>query len=407
MARTLTPQDAHTIMNSLVSQATGKAAITATDTSSFVSAGETVLATGVENTMNALSLVILRTMVASRPYQAKLGLINAIDTGVYSHRLRKVSFLEKPALAAGDWNTQTYTNLADGYDNGSNSSNSAASMWEQHQAVPLEMNFAGSSVWQDCITRYEYQIQQAFRDEASFNAFVAGMLTEKGNDIESQKEAFNRMALLNFMAGLKDLGGDRAINLTSAFNTYFGTSYTTAQLQTTYLKEFLEYMTSELKILSDRLTVRSDAYHWGPTRQDGLKLYRHTPKSKQKLMLYTPLIERAKAMVLPEIFNDSYLSITNYEPISFWQSFDSPAGIKITPAIMGSNGVQTSGTAVSLDCVVGLLFDTDALMVDYQLDRVATTPLEARKHYTNTWYSMARNAINDFSENAVLLYMAD
>ncbi|MBQ8034768.1 MAG: hypothetical protein IJ267_06520, partial [Bacteroidales bacterium] len=70
MARILTPQDAHEIMNALVQQATGQSALAVTDTSSFVSAGESVMATGVENTLNALSLVLLRNMIAVRPYQA-------------------------------------------------------------------------------------------------------------------------------------------------------------------------------------------------------------------------------------------------------------------------------------------------------------------------------------------------
>lgn len=88
MARTLTPVDAHNIMNALVKQATGQQAITAVDTSSFVSAGELVLATGVENTLNALSMVIGRTLMAVRPYRAKLMLINALNTNAYTTRLR-------------------------------------------------------------------------------------------------------------------------------------------------------------------------------------------------------------------------------------------------------------------------------------------------------------------------------
>ena len=68
---------------------------------------------------------------------------------------------------------------------------------------------------------------------------------------------------------------------------------------------------------------------------------------------------------------------------------------------------QTAGSAVSLDYVVGLLFDEDALITDYQLDSVDTTPFEARKHFANTWYSFARNIISDPTENAILYYMAD
>ena len=176
MARTLTPQDAYAIMNELVHEATGASSLSAVDTSSFVSCGETVLATGMENTLNALSLVLGRTLMAVRPYSGKLNIINAIDTGAYSHRLRKISFYSRDALPAGDWNTNLYANLYDGYDNGTNgatgstpATNSTPSMWIQNQPVPLEVNFAGSSVWQDSTTVYEYQVKQAFRDEASFN----------------------------------------------------------------------------------------------------------------------------------------------------------------------------------------------------------------------------------------------
>lgn len=411
MARTLTPQDAHQLINAVVKQATGQSSLIATDTSSFVSVGEQLLASGVENTLNALSLVLLRTMIAVRPYKAKFGLINAVDTGAYSHRLRKISYLSDEALPAGDWNTQLFTNLADGFDNGSNPSagtpQSTASMWEQHPPFPIELNFAGSSVWQDAITRYEYQVKQAFRDEQSFNAFVAGFLTEKGNDIESQKEAFARLTVLNYMAGLYDLGGDRAVNLTAAFNTYFGTSYTTQQLLTTYQEDFFRFLVSEIRLLSDRLTHRTSSYHWSPTRTDGKVILRHTPKDRQKLMLLNPILERARTFVMPGVFNQDYLKVDNYEGVDYWQSFGSPSAISITPGVIDSTGAQVQGNAVALDNVIGILFDEDALMVDFQLDSAATTPLEARKRYTTTWYSMARNAINDYSENAVLLYMAD
>lgn len=407
MARILTPQDAHQIMNALAQQATGQSALAVTDTSSFVSAGEAVMATGVENTLNALSLVLLRNMIAVRPYQAKFANINNINTGVYAHRLRKISYLSDPALPAGDWNTQLYTNLEEGFDNGRNGTSSTASMWEQHPATPLEMNFAGSSVWQDAITRYEYQVKQAFRDESTFNEFVAGFMTEKGNAIERQKEAFSRMTVLNFMAGLFDLGGDRALNLTPLINQKIGGTYTTEQILTQHYDDFVKTLVATLKTLSDRLTESTVNYHWTPTRTDGKVLLRHTPKDRQKLMLYQPMMNDAAARVMPEIFNDEYLKIENYEGVNYWQSFNTPAAINITPAVIGTNGVQVSGNPVNLTNVVGLLFDEDALMVDFQLDAAATTPLEARKHYSTVWYSMARNAINDFSENAILFYMAD
>ena len=87
----------------------------------------------------------------------------------------------------------------------------------------MEFNFAGRNTWQDCSTIPEIQLQQAFRSEADFSDFVTGYMMERANDLESQKEAYNRMTLLNYMAGIYDMSSDMpgsAVNLTTAFNIF-------------------------------------------------------------------------------------------------------------------------------------------------------------------------------------------
>lgn len=425
MANALTPVDAHAIINELVKEATGQASITAVDTSSFVAAAELVLATGVENTLNALSLVLGRTLMAVRPYNAKLAILNQLNSNGYAARLRKISFYSRDALPAGDVNTDLYTNLADGYDNGTNgatgstpATNSTPSMWVQNQPIPLECNFSSIDVYQDSTTVYEYQLKQAFRDEASFNAFVAGILTEKGNDIESQKEAFNRMTLLNHIAAVLDAGATESkVNLTSAFNTYYGltgaSAYTTAELLTTHFKEFLEFFIATFKEISDRMTYRSTLYHVAPTKS-GHYLLRHTPKDKQRLIMYNPFWIKAQAMIMPEIFNDQYLQPPQFESVLYWQSINAGSGIEIYPAVTDFDSTHTStygtkikGSKVDEDYILGVLFDADAIMTDFQLERTDTTVLESRRHYRNIWFTYHKGAISDLTENCVVFYMAD
>ena len=149
-ARTLTPVDCYALINAIAKEATGQQALLqAQDTSSFVSVGETILRTGTENTLNAISVVLGRTFMAVRPYKAKLAIINALNSGLFTDRMRKISYYSREAQASGAFNTNLYTNHAMGYDNGSNSGNSVASMWEQNQPVPLELNFGGRSVWDE------------------------------------------------------------------------------------------------------------------------------------------------------------------------------------------------------------------------------------------------------------------
>lgn len=409
MPRNLTQTDAHAIMTELVKQATGRNNFAVVDTSSFVSAGEQLMASGYENVMNAISLLIGRTLIAARPYSGKLNIINSISTGVYSHRIRKISYYSRDPEASGDWNTQLYTNLADGYDNGTNSGNSTPNMWEQHQAIPVEFNFAGSDVWQFPITIYVDQLKQAFRDESSFNAFWAGVMTEHENDVESQKEAFRRMTMLNFIGGIANLGtaGVNFINLTSGFNTAFGTSYTTAQLLSGQYRQFYEYFISEVRKASDRMTDRTKNYHWSPTRTDGNVILRHTPKDRQRMIVYGPMFTDAEARVFPEIFNPNYIKEEYTEKVNFWQSSLTPGTVNVRPAIPVSNGAQTAGTAFNPDQMVAVLYDEDAMMVDFQLESALATSVEARKRYYNIWLSMARNSLTDFTENGIVFYMDD
>lgn len=417
MARTLTPQDAYALVNAMVKAQTGQDnSLQAVDTSSFVSVGEQLLAAGTENVLNTLGLVLGRTMVAVRPYKARLSIMNAINSGMYANRIRKISYYSREAQASGAFNTQSNTNLAMGYDNGTNSAASTPSMWIQNQPVPLEMNFGGSSTWQDSTTVYEEQLKAAFRDEASFNQFVSGIMTEKANDIESQKEAFNRAALLNFMGEIVNFynAGCTVCNLTYEFNQKFGTSYTSAQLRTTYLKDFTEFLVATVKGYMAKLQLRQVGNHWSPAKTVGGTSYvlmRHTPLDKQRLLMYAPLFRDVEAMVLPEIFNTEYLDIgKQYEGVEYWQDLNAGAAISLTPAIPNKTtpaSGQIQGSAVALDYVVGLLYDEDALMIDYQLDAAYSTPIEARKLYRNLWWTYAKNLITDITENAVLFIMKD
>ena len=421
----LTPKDVHALMNLLVKEATGQEDLDVVDTSSFVDAGQKVLATGYENTLNALSMVLGRTLIAVRPYKARFSTIQAMSTGEYSNRLRKISYYAKPALPAGNFNTQLYPeNLFQGNTNAqvtTEDHEATKSQWLQNQPVPFELNFAGSDVYQDSITVYDYQIKQAFRSEEDFARFAAGFMTEKANDIESQKEAFNRMAILNKIADVYQTGNtEQVINLTYGFNQKYGTNYTSAQLRSTYLKEFLAYFVSVFKLTSDRMTERSALYHKAFPKtvknaetgaNETLMILRHTPKADQIAGLYQPLFIDAEAQVMPAIFNPEYLRVENYEPISYWQSNYSEAlrpQINVYPAIYDdTTGTTIKGDQVQIPFCLGYIGDRDSLVTSFQIERTDSTSLEARKHYRTVWFTYSKMVYSDPSENFVIFTMED
>lgn len=424
MAMSLTPQDVTTLVNLISDQITGQKALTSIDPSDFVSAGELLMSTGSENVLNAITIVMGRLIVASRPYRAKLGLIDAVDNGIFTQRMRKISYYSQPAVESGAWNTQVYTNFAPGYDNGDNGGASQKSMWEQKPGMPVEVNFTSFNVWDDGLTRFEFQLENAWKSQDEFARFIEGIYQEKINDIETQREAYRRNTLLNYMAALYDAdallaGTTMAVDLTAEFNTYMGNPSPaltrTDILGPTYFKQFLEFFVSEIKKYSDYFEERSVEYHWPMPKTVGGVTYnilRHTPKDRQKLILYRPLLLDAESRIMPEIFNDRYLKIDNYEGVNYWQTnetlatrpsidVDGPA----IPDIAGGTGVQIKGSAVALDYVVGVLFDTDALWDINILERASATPWESRKHYSNMWWTFSHGAISDVTEKGVLFYL--
>ena len=425
MPRRLNVTDGYAIINTMAAEMFGQnATITAIDESSFVSVGESILQSGIENVINTLSLVCSRDLVAIRPYAAKFRLINALDSGMFANRIRKISYYAKNAVPTGASNTDLYPeNLGMGWDNGVHQGGtplvdkSVESMWLQSTPVVYQAWFGGAIEWQYPYTLYENALKGAFRSGQEWADFLNGFLVSCANDIETEKEAFSRLVVLNHIAGVADLTSDMPQsfrNLTTEFNTKFNITpaYTTQQLLTTYLSEFLAFFVATVKTDSDMLENRSTLYHWSPTKTvNGVSyvLPRQTKKADQRMMMISRFWNDAEAMVLPAIFNDQYLKIDNFEKIDYWQNINDPMAISVTPAIPDTSdpSAQTTGAAVSLSTVLGVLYDRDAMMVDFHLEDVASSPLEARKHYRTIWHTINKNPINDFTENCIVYYMAD
>lgn len=427
MARQLTPHDAHVLMGELVRLITGQESIKVVDTSSFVSAGEMVMSNAIENVYNNFNILMGRLYWAVRRYNANLNKMDSISTGEFTHRLAKTSFYSLDPVASGWFNTDLYTNLADGFTNGQNKDDnddpqSTKSMWEQNQRPFKTFNFGGSDVYDMPVTMYERQFAQALRNEQEFLRFVEAYLVEHGNDLESQREAWNRMIMLNKIGqtyAMRSVLPGSVKNLTALYNAKYGTSYTSAQLRTTYLQPFLAFMVAEINADRLYLTERSANYHYSaPITYRGKthKILRHTPEADQYVYLYSRLFKDAEALVLPEIFHDEKLELSNYQEVTYWQSNENEASrskVMVNPAIIDTTensptyGTQIAGGNVSLDYVVGMITDRDGMLTDFQVERAETTPLEARKGYRVTWLHIAKNAICDPTENCILYIMAD
>ena len=395
MANRLEPVDIYAIVNDVVLQATGRQDLTVADTSTFCAVGETLLRTAPENTLNAISTVLAKTIFSVRPYRAKLDSLIASNER-WGSMVRKVVFLPGENEKSEDWNTDLdIDQLADG---------SSVDMYKINAPKAVQLNFYGTKVLQKHITRFRDQLALAFTSEEEFGAFIDGVMTEFYNDLESTHEAETRLTLLNYMAGISSMGLTE-VDLTAEYNTKFGTQYTRDELLSEHLSDFMKFFVATIKTYSERLTDRSALYHANLTGMP--KILRHTPKEKQKMLMYEPMFIDAEASVFSSIFNPKYLEIGDYEGVNYWQSQADPTAINVKPNILDiANGQsKTAESAVELDFVVGLLFDSDAVGVNYQFDYASTTPFNSAGGYYNMYIHERKNFWNDFTENGILFVM--
>lgn len=404
MANTLTPTDVYGIVNAMSAEMFGQnSTLTAFNTSSFATVGETMLRTGYENTVGALSAVIGRTIIAARPYRGKFRIIMRVpqEFGLIT---RKISFYATKQEESNDFNTNiNATQIVDG---------ASIDPWTISKTYPLEINFAGLKVTQKNYTIFRYQLKQAFQSEAQFGSFVSGLLVRIANDLEVMMDAENRLQVLNAIGATYNVGAPKQkVNLVTEFNAFYSTSYTAAQLLSTYFDELMKFFVMKLKGDMSLMEEENELFHIFPAKNDdagnALSLTRHTAPEDRRLLLYMPRIRQAEATVFPSLFDSSYLKLNQYEGVEYWQNPNLPEAVSVTPNQLDvATGKSANGNAVALNHVLAVLFDRDALVTSVHVEDVLTSPVNNKGSYYNVTYHWGKDYMLDQTENMIIYYLA-
>lgn len=405
--------DVHQVMQVLANQATGRSDISVVDHASFIDAGTKTLATGTDNVLGAIARTIRDVFVVGRPYNGKFSLVNASEEK-FNDRHANIHFYTKYNEAEGGFNTDLFTNIANGYDNETNGGASAPSQWVQDLPKVVERFFLNEAAWQKRMTTPIAQLQSAFNDEGTFLAFMNGYAINVQNEINTYIEAHNRALVADRIAGIYlqvqngNLGAECAVNMTKYFNDMEGTNYTSEEIRHEHAARFLELFTSKLQIDSERLEEYSAQYH-DPMKitENGVDYYvlSHTPKANQRAFINREILALAKAVVAPEIFGPQFIPEVQGEKVGYWQSNKegSRYAIKCKPAL--PEGAVSSN--VELDCVLGIIFDDRAMYSHNQFTGMYSTQIEAAKLYKNDIWHFKYGSYTDYLSNSIMYYMAD
>lgn len=379
-----------TILNSLVAQATGTAALTATTTADFTSIGTTAIKGGLDPMYNALAQMLGRTIFANRPYSRKFKGAEASEQR-WGYITRKIS------IGDNTFENDDQYALTDGQ---------SVDPWVVKKSKLVEEKFYGQNVWQDHVTIPTVQLRAAFTNPGDFAQLLDLLTTNMQDRMEQATEDAARAALANMIGGV--LSGantsNQVVHLLTEYNTATGQTLTIndVMLGPVYAN-FMRWVYGRMASISDYLTERSTKYH---TSLTGYTINRHTPIEDQRLYIYSPARHMINSSVLATTFHDRYLEQPYTESVNFWQSINTPDSINVTPAYLAANGtITTAGAAVTQSDVFAVLCDRDAWGITLFDESVLASPLNPRGNYYQMFYHRCNRYWNSFTENFIVFLL--
>lgn len=380
--------NAATVLNAIVAQATGQDTIAPVPTGDFVSVASTANGIATDALLEAITQVLSRTIFSIRPYSRKF-------KGLYMDSQRFGNHTRKLNIVDSDWNKDLRYDLVNG---------KAIDDQIVNKPAVLQTNFYGQNIFERQVTIFKDQLNIALSSEEEFQRFITMVMTNVSDQIEQAHESTARATLANFIGG--KVKGDRAnvFKLVQLYNSVAGTTLTpTTVRQPSNFVPFMKWAVGFIKTISDRMTERSRKFH---INVDGKEISRHTPYNKQKLYLYSELLNDIDASVMTSIFNDEYLKFADHERVAYWQSIDSPDRIKVKPTYLQSTGTVTVAVEeVEQTDIFGTLFDEEAVGITTFGEWSAPSPFNARGGYSNIFWHFNDRYFNDFTENGVVFLL--
>lgn len=392
---TMTFNQLATVLTSIVSQATGRTNLTATNTADFVSVGKLGLESGYDPLTTAISQVLSKTIFSIRPYRAKFGSIEK-DPIRWGNHVRKINFAD-----TGFENDDRIL-LTDGV---------SVDQQVVKKPVAVQTNFYGQNVYQKHITIYKDQLDVAFNSPEEFGRFITGVMQTVDDELEQARENTARETVANLIAGHYYMdaqsitNGTCVVHLLTEYNAWAGTSLTAATVyDPANFPGFARWLCGRIATLSRMLQERSANYHLATFT--GLSpIMRHTPVENQRLFMTAEPMQQMASNVLSTTFNDEYLKMIPREDVTFWQAINAPMSVNLTAGYITAAGAPAS-QAVSLSGIVyGVLMDEESAGYTMTNEWANPAPFNARGGYTNMYWHRTVRYYNDFSENAVVMLL--
>lgn len=387
------------LINSVSGEVLGRTDIVDEDLTGIVDLGTEVFNQNVvDSYVKSLVNHIGKVIFVNRPYAGKVPSV-LMDAWEFGSILEKISADVPEAEENDTWN------LTDGQ---------TYSQDVFHKPTVSAKFFNSKVTFEVPVSITERQVKESFSNAAQLNGFISMIYAavEKSMTIKADAlimRTINNMIAETVLSDAVAFGGAsgnltsavlsrastaRCVNLLKLYNDKTGAETPLTAAKAITDPDFIRFASYVMGTYADRLQSISTVFNVGGKE-------RFTPKDMLHVVLLSDFAKAAQTYLYSDTFNRGDVLLPQAETVPFWQGsgqnyeFASTGHIKVK---------ESTGKAVEISGVLGVMFDRDALGV-CNLDRRVTTNYNAKAEFFNNYYKFDAGYFNDTNENFVVFFI--
>ena len=237
------------------------------------------------------------------------------------------------------------------------------------------------------------QVKSAFNSASELNGFLSMLMNSVQNAMTVHIDGLIMKTINNMTATV--LNGKKGLQVVNLLDGYNANSTTKLTAQNALQNaDFIKYANLVINTYRDRISKLSTLFNQGQKSK-------FTPLANQHLVVLSDLASASKVYLESETLHDDNVKITNYDTVPYWQgsgttySFDDVSSIDV--AIKDGKSTKE----IKASGILGVLFDTNAVGVTCQNQRVTTNYNPRAEFYTN-FTKFDAGYYNDLNENFIV-----
>ena len=237
------------------------------------------------------------------------------------------------------------------------------------------------------------QVKSAFNSASELNGFLSMLMNCVQNAMTVHIDGLIMKTINNMTATV--LNGKKGLQVVNLLDGYNANSTTKLTAQNALQNaDFIKYANLVINTYRDRISKLSTLFNQGQKSK-------FTPLANQHLVVLSDLASASKVYLESETLHDDNVKITNYDTVPYWQgsgttySFDDVSSIDV--AIKDGKSTKE----IKASGILGVLFDTNAVGVTCQNQRVTTNYNPRAEFYTN-FTKFDAGYYNDLNENFIV-----